>query len=81
MTVVITRDRLAEAVARSSSWTGVMRRLGLRRSTSRRRTLIEAARVHGLDTSHFEAGLAWAGGLTDADPRIAKRRRAGLEIT
>lgn len=47
------RNRLGDAVAASVSWAELTRRLGLRESGGRRRTLQQQVAALGLDTSHF----------------------------
>ncbi|MFI1336721.1 HNH endonuclease signature motif containing protein [Streptomyces sp. NPDC020845] len=53
------RERLATAVAESSGWTDLMRRLGVTVSGGRRRVLQRRAAEYGLDTSHFKSGNPW----------------------
>ncbi|MFJ7084827.1 HNH endonuclease [Streptomyces griseus] len=54
-----TRERLAEAVAVSTNWTDLMRRLGLPENGGRRRTLQQRVAVFGLDASHFKQRSPW----------------------
>ncbi|WP_039938842.1 HNH endonuclease [Streptomyces himastatinicus] len=54
-----TREALADAVARSSSWAGLMRALGVKASGGRRRTLQGLVAAHGIDTSHFKQRSPW----------------------
>ncbi|GAA4821783.1 HNH endonuclease signature motif containing protein [Streptomyces ziwulingensis] len=53
------RERLTRAVAEAHNWTDLMRRLGLKVSGGRRRTLQEKVAEHGLDTSHFVTRGPW----------------------
>ncbi|MEU5030427.1 HNH endonuclease signature motif containing protein [Streptomyces milbemycinicus] len=53
------RERLATAVAESSGWTDLMRRLGVTVSGGRRRVLQRRTAEYGLDTSHFKRGNPW----------------------
>ncbi|MER7794245.1 HNH endonuclease [Streptomyces sp. NPDC097640] len=50
------RERLATAVAESSGWTDLMRRLGVTVSGGRRRVLQCRVAEYRLDTSHFKRG-------------------------
>lgn len=54
-----TRERLAEAVAVSTNWTDLLRRLGLPENGGRRRTLQRRVAQSGLDTSHFKQRSPW----------------------
>ncbi|WP_079185512.1 MULTISPECIES: HNH endonuclease signature motif containing protein [unclassified Streptomyces] len=54
-----TRERLAEAVAVSTNWTDLLRRLELPENGGRRRTLQQRAVQFGLDTSHFKQRSPW----------------------
>ncbi|MEV2264767.1 HNH endonuclease [Streptomyces anulatus] len=54
-----TRERLAEAIADSTNWTDLMRRLGLPENGGRRRVLQRKAAEYGLDTSHFKQRSPW----------------------
>ncbi|MGQ4717779.1 hypothetical protein ACUN22_29320 [Streptomyces anulatus] len=49
-----TRERLAEAVAVSTNWTDLLRRLGLPENGGRRRTLQQRVAEFELDTSHLK---------------------------
>ncbi|MFF1839566.1 HNH endonuclease signature motif containing protein [Streptomyces sp. NPDC058231] len=53
------REVLAEAVAASTNWGDLMRRLGLKPSGGRRRVLQEKVVEFGLDTSHFTKRSPW----------------------
>ncbi|MET7546180.1 HNH endonuclease signature motif containing protein [Streptomyces sp. NPDC005479] len=53
------REVLAEAVAASTNWTDLMRRLGLKPSGGRRRALQKKVVGFGLDTSHFTKRSPW----------------------
>ncbi|MEV0277197.1 HNH endonuclease [Streptomyces sp. NPDC050610] len=59
MAVRYTREVLAEAVAASATWAGLMRRLGVQASGGRRRTLQLTAARYGIDTSHFKHRSPW----------------------
>ncbi|MEV0091819.1 HNH endonuclease [Streptomyces sp. NPDC050738] len=48
------RAKLIEAVAASKNWTDLMRRLGLKTSGGRHRTLKKRVQSLGIDTSHFQ---------------------------
>ncbi|MEU5049888.1 HNH endonuclease [Streptomyces sp. NPDC021096] len=50
---------LAAAVAESTGWAGLMRRLGVKASGGRRRVLQEKVVALGLDTSHFKQRSPW----------------------
>ncbi|WP_324604326.1 HNH endonuclease [Streptomyces sp. NRRL F-5126] len=63
------RAELKAAVADSAGWADLVRRLGLRASTGRRRTLQKRVADLGLDTSHFKQRSAWR---TYADDSIAE---------
>lgn len=54
-----TRERLAEAVAVSTNWTDLLRRLGLPENGGRRRTLQQRVAEFELDTSHFKQRSPW----------------------
>ncbi|MFF8555736.1 HNH endonuclease [Streptomyces sp. NPDC015501] len=54
-----TRERLAEAVAVSTNWTDLLRRLGLPENGGRRRTLQRRVARSGLDASHFKQRSPW----------------------
>lgn len=54
-----TREALAEAVARSSTWADLMRVLDGKVSGGRRRTLQQQVAKHGIDTSHFTRRSPW----------------------
>lgn len=53
------REVLAEAVAASTNWTDLMRRLDLEPSGGRRRALQKKVAGFGLDTSHFKKRSPW----------------------
>ncbi|MFJ2216994.1 HNH endonuclease signature motif containing protein [Streptomyces sp. NPDC101062] len=53
------RDRLTAAVSDARSWADLMRRLGLRSSGGRRRTLQRKVADLGIDTSHFKQRSPW----------------------
>ncbi len=53
------REVLAEAVAASTNWTDLMRRLDLKPSGGRRRALQKKVVGFGLDTSHFKKHSPW----------------------
>ncbi|MFJ4502241.1 HNH endonuclease signature motif containing protein [Streptomyces sp. NPDC088864] len=59
MSDVYERERLAVAVAESSNWTDLMRRLGLRTSGGQRRVLQEKVAQQGLSTDHFKQRSPW----------------------
>ncbi|MBP0460110.1 HNH endonuclease [Streptomyces bomunensis] len=63
------RAELEAAVADSAGWADLARRLGLRASTGRRRTLQKRVSDSGLDTSHFKQRSAWR---TYTDDSIAE---------
>ncbi|WP_308117276.1 HNH endonuclease signature motif containing protein [Streptomyces fuscigenes] len=52
-------QELAAAVGASTGWADLMRRLGVRASTGRRRTIQRKVDRLGLDTSHFKQRSAW----------------------
>lgn len=54
-----TRDRLSSAVAESRGWAELMRRLDLKESGGRRRTLQAKVAEYGIDTSHFKQRSPW----------------------
>ncbi|MET9691298.1 HNH endonuclease [Streptomyces sp. NPDC006514] len=53
------RRTLTTAVAASRGWADLMRRLGLKESGGRRRTLQEKVTAYGIDTSHFAKRSPW----------------------
>ncbi|GAA3484292.1 HNH endonuclease signature motif containing protein [Streptomyces yanii] len=53
------RGTLADAVAGSSNWMDLMRRLGLKTNGGQRRVLQEKVAGYGLDTSHFKKRSPW----------------------
>ncbi|MET7861515.1 HNH endonuclease signature motif containing protein [Streptomyces sp. NPDC005318] len=53
------REALAQAVAASTNWTDLMRRLSLKPSGGRRRVLQNKVAGFGLDTSHFKKRSPW----------------------
>jgi predicted RNA-binding Zn-ribbon protein involved in translation (DUF1610 family) len=55
-----TREALAEAVTRSSSWAELMRVLEVKASGGRRRTLQQLVAAHAIDTSHFKQRSPWS---------------------
>ncbi|GAA0284441.1 hypothetical protein GCM10010302_23220 [Streptomyces polychromogenes] len=59
MTDPYERNTLTTAVAESTGWADLMRRLGLKESGGRRRTLQEKVALHGIDTSHFAKQSPW----------------------
>ncbi|MFF4643649.1 HNH endonuclease [Streptomyces sp. NPDC001389] len=59
MTDPYERDTLITGVAASRGWADLMRRLGLKESGGRRRTLQEKVAFHGIDTSHFAQRSPW----------------------
>ncbi|MEV0746710.1 HNH endonuclease [Streptomyces sp. NPDC050273] len=59
MSEVYDRARLAPAVEAASNWTDLMRRLGLKESGGRHRTLKEKVTELGLDTTHFKQRSPW----------------------
>ena len=64
-------DDLTEAVATSTTYSGVMRKLGYSPSGGVHRWLKGRIRELGLSTDHF-VGQAWARGLTQPFPTRAK---------
>ncbi|MFJ6749739.1 HNH endonuclease [Streptomyces sp. NPDC091266] len=54
-----THAQLAAAVAASSSWADLMRRLGVHQSGGRRRSLQAATAAFGIDTTHFTPRNRW----------------------
>ncbi len=56
------QQKLAAAVAETTSISGVLRALGVRRSSKRIRLVREAVELTGLDTSHFTKKLAFDDG-------------------
>ncbi|MFH0244176.1 HNH endonuclease [Streptomyces sp. HK10] len=54
-----TRESLADAVARSSTWAQLMRELGMEVSGGRRRTLQRLVAEHGIETGHFRRQSPW----------------------
>lgn len=61
-----TRDQLSAAVARSSTWAGVMRALDLRVGGGQRRTLQREVIKYGLDAGHFTQRSPWSKYSDDA---------------
>jgi len=59
MAVRHTREALADAVARSSTWADVMRALEVGASGGRRRALQRLAAEYGIDTGHFKRQSPW----------------------
>ena len=59
MPAVCTPERLASAVHASTSWSAVMRELGVTESGGRRRTLQRTASELVIDTSHFRRRSPW----------------------
>ncbi|MER5306209.1 HNH endonuclease signature motif containing protein [Streptomyces sp. NPDC002773] len=58
-TSVYTRERLDIAVAESTGWADLMRRLGVTESGGRRRTLQSKVAGYEIDTSHFKHRSPW----------------------
>ncbi|MEV7567595.1 HNH endonuclease signature motif containing protein [Streptomyces tanashiensis] len=54
-----TKDRLSSVVAKSRGWADLMRRLGVKESGGRRRTLQTKVGEYGIDTSHFKQRSPW----------------------
>ncbi|WP_308042310.1 HNH endonuclease signature motif containing protein [Streptomyces sp. 8L] len=73
-------EELAAAVAAAHGWADLMRRLGVRASTGRRRTLQRRVDELGLDTSHFKQRSAWHtypdAAISDAVAESASLREA-----
>ncbi|SFK71029.1 HNH endonuclease [Streptomyces pini] len=59
MATEYTRESLADAVARSSTWAQLMRELGMEVSGGRRRTLQRLVAEYGIDTGHFRQQSPW----------------------
>jgi hypothetical protein len=66
MPVRYTREELAKAVAEATTWSAVMRTLGLPINGGRRRGLQRAVSEFGLDTSHFVGSTPWRKYTDDA---------------
>ncbi|MCX5226459.1 HNH endonuclease signature motif containing protein [Streptomyces sp. NBC_00233] len=58
-TSAYTRERLEVAIAESTGWADLMRRLGFTASGGRRRTLQSKVAEYGIDTSHFKQRSPW----------------------
>ncbi|MFH9739970.1 HNH endonuclease signature motif containing protein [Streptomyces roseolus] len=53
------KERLGAAVAESTGWADLMRRLGVGESGGRRRTLQSKVAAYGIDISHFKQRSPW----------------------
>ncbi|MFE5590920.1 HNH endonuclease signature motif containing protein [Streptomyces sp. NPDC056549] len=54
-----TRERLSTVVAESKGWADLMRRLDVKESGGRRRSLQSRVAEYGIDTSHFKQRSPW----------------------
>ncbi|MCX2971471.1 MULTISPECIES: HNH endonuclease signature motif containing protein [Streptomyces] len=71
------REKLAAAVARSTTWSGVLRALGFRPSGGRRRTVQRRVAEYGISTAHFAGRSHWH---AHSDAALADAVRASTSL-